>query len=125
MYEIGVSTRFEAAHRLHGDFGPATRVHGHSYRLDAIVRGPRLRSDGTLLDITIVQGALAAIVADLHYRDLDEVPDLAGINTTAEEVAAYCWRRIAAALQVHPEATHLSVRIWENSDVYGGYSSDL
>ena len=51
MYEIYVAARFEAAHRLVGDFGPATRLHGHTYRLDVVVRGERLREDGTLYDI--------------------------------------------------------------------------
>ena len=48
MYEIGVTAQFEAAHRLEGDFGPATRMHGHTYRLEAIVTGNNLRADGTL-----------------------------------------------------------------------------
>ncbi|HZF58812.1 MAG TPA: 6-carboxytetrahydropterin synthase, partial [Rubrobacter sp.] len=39
MYEIYVAASFEAAHRLVGDFGPATRLHGHTYRLEVVVRG--------------------------------------------------------------------------------------
>jgi 6-pyruvoyltetrahydropterin/6-carboxytetrahydropterin synthase len=42
MFEIGVSAQFEAAHRLVGDFGPATRMHGHTCRLEALVREKRL-----------------------------------------------------------------------------------
>ena len=51
MYEVYVAARFEAAHRLVGDFGPATRTHGHTYRMEVIVRGQRLGDDGTLYDI--------------------------------------------------------------------------
>src|SRR5918992_566631 len=51
MYEVYVATQFEAAHRLVGDFGLATRTHGHTYRMDVIVRGERLSGDGTLYDI--------------------------------------------------------------------------
>ena len=48
MYEVFVAARFEAAHRLVGDFGSATRTHGHTYRMEAIVRGECLRDDETL-----------------------------------------------------------------------------
>jgi 6-pyruvoyltetrahydropterin/6-carboxytetrahydropterin synthase len=124
MYEIGVSAQFEAAHQLVGDFGPATRMHGHSYRLEAAVQGPELRADGTLIDITILQGAVAALVAELHYRDLGEVPGLAGVNTTAENLAGYCWRRLAEPLRGQGLRT-LAVRVWENPGAYAAYSADL
>lgn len=124
MYEVGVNARFEAAHRLVGDFGPATRMHGHTYRLEAAVRGAELRPDGTLFDITALQGAVAALVADLHYRDLGEVPELAEVNTTVEHVAGYCWRRLAAALAGMGLA-HLVVRVWENPGAYSAYDAPL
>ena len=44
MYEVYVAARFEAAHRLVGDFGPATRTHGHTYRLEVIMRGQHLET---------------------------------------------------------------------------------
>jgi 6-pyruvoyltetrahydropterin/6-carboxytetrahydropterin synthase len=125
MYEIGVSAQFEAAHRLVGDFGPATRMHGHTYRLEAAVRGPALRPDGTLLDITLLQAALDALVGELHYRDLGEVPGLAEVNTTAEHVAGHCWRRLAAALRGRPEAQTLRVRVYENPGAYASFEAPI
>ncbi|MCS6887430.1 6-carboxytetrahydropterin synthase [Chloroflexus sp.] len=124
MYEIGVNAQFEAAHRLEGNFGPATRMHGHTYRLEAIVTGDRLHADGTLFDITRLHEAVNAIVADLHYRDLGTVEGLREVNTTAEHVARYCWDRIAAALRGAGLAT-LTVRIWENPQAYAAYSGTL
>ena len=99
MYEIGVVAQFEAAHRLVGDFGPATRMHGHTYRLEVIVRGARLQDDGTLYDLGRLGAAVGELVRDLHYRNLDEVAWLAGRNTTAEHVADACWERLAPALR--------------------------
>lgn len=125
MYEIGVSAQFEASHRLVGDFGPATRTHGHTYRLEAAARGPALRPDGTLLDITLLQAALGELVAELHYRDLGDVPGLAGVNTTAENVAGYCWRRLAAALRGRPEVAALAVRVWENPGAYAAFEAPI
>jgi 6-pyruvoyltetrahydropterin/6-carboxytetrahydropterin synthase len=124
MFEVGVTAQFEAAHRLVGDFGPATRFHGHTYRLEAAVRGPELRPDGTLFDITALQGAVQALVAELHYRDLGDVPGLAGVNTTAENVARFCWGRLAPQLAGLGLVT-LAVRLWENPGAYAAFEGAL
>lgn len=113
MFEVGVVAQFEAAHRLHGEFGPATRTHGHTYRVEVAVRGPELHDDGTLLDITVVQAALGEATAALHYRDLDDLPAFAGRNTTAEAVAKHLFDALAPHLVDRGLAT-LSVRVWES-----------
>jgi 6-pyruvoyltetrahydropterin/6-carboxytetrahydropterin synthase len=124
MYEIYVAARFEAAHRLVGDFGPATRIHGHTYRIEVIVRGQRLAEDGTLYEIGRLKRALDDLAASLHYRDLNEVPDLAGVNTTAEAVADFCWERLAPSLRGHG-LDSLVVRIWESTDAYAAREDTL
>ncbi len=124
MYEIGVVAQFEAAHRLRGEFGPATRLHGHTYRLDVVVRGDRLRLDGTLYDLGRLRETVDRIAADLHYRDLDEVSGLAGGNTTAEAVASYCWERIAPSLRGQGLQS-LSVRVWESPQGFAGREDAL
>ena len=124
MYEVYVATQFEAAHRLVGDFGPATRPHGHTYRMEAIVRGERLKEDGTLYDIGLLRTAVEELAASLHYRDLNDVPDLAGVNTTAEAVARYCWDKLAPPL--HGQGLDsLRVRLWESPQVYAAREEEL
>ena len=113
MYEVGVVAQFEAAHRLVGDFGPATRTHGHTYRLEVVVRGDQLQPDGTLFNILLLQDAVSTAIADLQYRDLADVPWLAGVNTTVENVAHHCWERIAPSLR-DQGLDSLLVRVWEN-----------
>jgi 6-pyruvoyltetrahydropterin/6-carboxytetrahydropterin synthase len=113
MYEVGVVAQFEAAHRLVGDFGPATRMHGHTYRVEVVVRGERLRDDGVLFDIGQLRESLDALMATMHLRDLADVPGLADINTTAEAVADYCWATLETELRGHSLAT-LLVRVWES-----------
>ena len=117
MYEVGVAAQFEAAHRLVGDFGPATRLHGHTYRLEVVVRGERLDADGVLYDIGRLREAVDGLAGSLHYRDLAEVPGLAGVNTTAEAVAHHCWEVLAADLRGRGLAS-LLVRVWESPQVY-------
>lgn len=124
MYEIGVVTQFEAAHRLIGDFGPATRLHGHTYRLEVIVRGKHLNADGVLYDIGRLRTAVDEVAGSLHYRDLADVPDLAGVNTTAEAVARYCWEALAPGLR-RQGLTSLLVRVWESPHVYAARDDAL
>jgi 6-pyruvoyltetrahydropterin/6-carboxytetrahydropterin synthase len=124
MYEVYVATQFEAAHRLVGDFGPATRIHGHTYRMEVIVRGERLSDDGTLYDIGELRPAVDELATSLHYRDLNDVPDLASVNTTAEAVADYCWEKLAPPLRGRSLAS-LAVRIWESPQVYAAREGSL
>ena len=124
MYEIYVAAQFEAAHRLVGDFGPASRTHGHTYRMEVTVRGERLKDDGTLYDIGQLSPAVDELAASLHYRDLNDVPDLAGVNTTAEAVAHYCWERLAPPLRGQG-LDSLMVRIWESPQVYAAREDSL
>ena len=124
MYEVYIATQFEAAHRLVGDFGPATRTHGHTYRMEVILRGENLRDDGTLYDIGLLHTAAEDLAASLHYRDLDEIPGLSGINTTAEAVAHYCWERLAPPLRGQ-RLDSLMVRIWESPQAYAAREDSL
>ena len=124
MYEVYVAASFEAAHRLVGDFGPATRMHGHTYRMEIIVRGQRLAEDGTLYDIGRLGQAVDDLAASLHYRDLNEVPGLSEVNTTAEAVADHCWEILAPSLRGHG-LDSLVVRIWESRDAYAAREDNL
>jgi 6-pyruvoyltetrahydropterin/6-carboxytetrahydropterin synthase len=124
MYEIYVAARFEAAHRLVGDFGPATRTHGHTYRMEVIVRGRHLGDDGTLCDIGELGQAVEGLAGSMHYMDLNEVSGLAEVNTTAEAVASYCWDKLAESLRGQG-LDSLTVRIWESPDAYAAREDAL
>ena len=124
MYEIYVAARFEAAHRLVGDFGPAARTHGHTYRMEVILRGQHLADDGTLYDIGELGQAVEELAGSMHYRDLNEVPGLADVNTTAEAVASYCWEKLAQTLRGRG-LDSLTVRIWESPEAYAAREDAL
>ena len=124
MYEVGVVAQFEAAHRLRGDFGPATRMHGHTYRVEVIARGPALRDDGTLCDLGVLQQAVDEEARALHYRDLDELAAFAGRNTTAEAVARHLFDVVAARL-AGERVSRLGVRVWESPLAFAGFERDL
>jgi len=124
MYEIGVVSQFEAAHRLVGDFGPAQRMHGHTYRVEVSVQGAALAADGTLVDISLIQARLGDVVGRLHYQNLDEVPGLIGRNTTAEVVADFIWDELASVLH-QLGLTQLRVAVWESPQAWAAITKEL
>src|SRR5215213_1758313 len=84
------------AHSLRGDvFGPAQRLHGATFVVDATFRRATLDADGIVVDIGRASEALRAVVGELSYRNLDDETDFAGMNTTTEELARVIADRLA------------------------------
>src|SRR3954468_9685263 len=76
------------AHSMRGEvFGPAQRLHGATFVVDATFRRATLDADGIVLDIGRAAEALRALMAELGYRNLDDEADFAGMNTTVEALA--------------------------------------
>jgi 6-pyruvoyl-tetrahydropterin synthase len=84
------------AHSLHGEvFGPAQRLHGATYVVDATFRRADLDADGILVDIGRATEVLSAVLGELGYRNLDDEAELAGMNTTTEALARVVADRLA------------------------------
>src|SRR5215207_4853015 len=84
------------AHSLRGDvFGPAQRLHGATYVVDATFRRATLDADGVVVDIGRAAEVLRAVLGELGYRNLDDEPDFAGTNTTTEALARVVADRLA------------------------------
>jgi 6-pyruvoyl-tetrahydropterin synthase len=87
------------AHSLRGEtFGPAQGLHGATYVVDATFRRAALDADGIVVDIGRAAAELRAVLAELTYRNLDDEPALAGMNTTTEELARVIADRLAERL---------------------------
>ena len=85
------------AHSLRGEvFGPAQQLHGATFVVDATFRRAELDEHGIVVDIGRATEALRGVLAELGYRNLDDEPALAGINTTTEELARVIADRLAA-----------------------------
>jgi 6-pyruvoyltetrahydropterin/6-carboxytetrahydropterin synthase len=88
MFTLSVRDHLMIAHSFRGAvFGPAQRLHGATYVIDAEFRRATLDADGLVVDIGLASVALKAVVAELNYRNLDEVPEFSGLNTTTEFLA--------------------------------------
>ena len=96
MFSVTVRDHMMVAHSLRGDvFGPAQRLHGATYVVDATFRRATLDADGVVVDIGRATEALRAVVSELGYRNLDDEVELAGVNTTAEALARIVADRLA------------------------------
>ena len=98
MYSLNVRDHFMIAHSFRGEqFGPAQRLHGATYVVDATFARPDLDADGIVVDIGRAAEVLRAILAEFNYRNLDEEPAFADGNTSTEVLAKSIFDRLAAA----------------------------
>ena len=100
MFSVTVRDHIMIAHSLGGDvFGPAQRLHGATYVVDATFRREELDADGIVVDIGRAMEAVQAVLSELSYRNLDDDPALAGRNTTTEFLARVVFDRMVAAIR--------------------------
>ena len=100
MYTVCVRDHIMIAHSFRGDvFGPARQLHGATYVVDVEFRRRNLDADGIVVDIGRATDALRGVLASLNYRNLDEVPEFAGRNTTTEVLARAIFDRLHTAIR--------------------------
>jgi 6-pyruvoyl-tetrahydropterin synthase len=96
MFTVTVRDHMMVAHSFQGEaFGPAQRLHGATYVVDASFVGQRLDGDGVLVDIGRASVLLKEVLDRLNYRNLDDEDDFAGMNTSTEALARVVADRIA------------------------------
>ena len=120
MFEIGIADEFEAAHSLNGNFGAATRLHGHTYKVEVRVEARSVDSTGTFYDLGQLRADLRSVLEHLHYRNLNEVAELAETNTTAEIVARYIFKKLAPGIRAGG-VDALKVTVWESPSCFASY----
>lgn len=132
MFSLNVREHFMIAHSFKGDiFGPAQGMHGATYVVDLEMRRPTLDDDGLVVDIGLASQQLAAVLAELNYKNLDEVPEFAGKNTTTEFLASIIFERIANLIkqgELGPAAsglTSLKVTLHESHIAWAAYEGNL
>jgi 6-pyruvoyl-tetrahydropterin synthase len=100
MFSVTVRDHIMIAHSLTGAvFGPAQQLHGATFVVDATFRRAQLDDDGIVVDIGLATEALKDLLSDLTYRNLDDEPTLAGMNTTTEVIAKLIADRLAERIQ--------------------------
>lgn len=97
MFRVTVRDHMMVAHSLTGEvFGPAQRVHGATYLVDATFVRADLDADGIVVDIGRAALVLRSVLSPLDHRNLDDVAELTGSNTTTEVLARFVADSLAA-----------------------------
>ena len=132
MFSVTVRDHMMVAHSLRGDvFGPAQRLHGATYVVDASFRRRNLGAEGIVVDIGRATEELRAVLADLNYRNLDDEPAFEGLNTSTEALAQVIADRLAERVQrgalgdAAQELESLSVTLHESHVAWASYERPL
>jgi 6-pyruvoyl-tetrahydropterin synthase len=132
MFSVTVRDHVMVAHSFRGEvFGPAQRLHGATFVVDATFRREDLDGDNVVVDIGRASEELHSVLADLNYRNLDDEPDFAGVNTTTEALARVVADRLAD--RVHAGAlgeaakgcTGIAVTLSESHVAWAGFERPL
>jgi len=98
LFAVEVRDHIMIAHSFRGAlFGPAQALHGATFVIDAAFLAERLDANGVVVDIGRAHEVLKSVLGPLNYRNLDELPDFRGANTTTEFLTKYVFDRLAEA----------------------------
>lgn len=132
MYKLNVRDHFMIAHSFRGEaFGPAQRLHGATYVVDATFKRAELDPDGLVVDIAMAGDQLKEILDEFNYRNLDEIKEFEGENTTTEFLSRKIQERLVRALhdgELGPNASGCSsieVTLNESHVAWASYEADV
>lgn len=132
MFSVTVRDHMMIAHSFRGEvFGPAQRLHGATFVVDVTFRGPELDRDDILVDIGLATQHVREVVGALGYRNLDDDPDFAGVNTSTEVLARTIAERVSDRVRAGDlggatdQVTGLVVTLHESHVAWASYECDL
>lgn len=129
-FALTVRGHMMIAHSFTGEsFGPAQRLHGATFIVDATFGADDLDEDGVVIDIGRATAALSEVTDALTYRNLDDDPDFAGMNTTTERLCQVIADRLAERIPDRPgngqRLTSLTITLHESHIAWASYSRPL
>jgi 6-pyruvoyl-tetrahydropterin synthase len=132
MFSLTVCDHIMIAHSFSGaEFGPAQRLHGATYAVEAEFRAPRLDHLNLLIDIGLAKVELRRLLDTVDYHNLDGLPALAGQNTTTEYMAFHIHGLLAAACRDGAlgdggrKVASLKVLLRESPVAWAAYEGDV
>jgi 6-pyruvoyltetrahydropterin/6-carboxytetrahydropterin synthase len=119
MYSIKVEGDFSSAHNLRGYKGKCEALHGHNWKVEAVVKGSKLDKCGMLVDFKLLKTKLYAILDELDHAYLNDIPYFKKVNPTSESLAKYVYDRLkAGGLKAG------SVTVWESEKSSATYYAE-
>ena len=132
MYTVEVRDHIMIAHSFRGAvFGPAQALHGATFVVDAAFIAQDVDKNNIVIDIGRAHDALKAILQPLNYKNLDEIPDFKGVNTTTEFLTRHVHDKLAEAARAGKlgrdgrELKAIRVTISESHVARASYEADL
>jgi len=132
MYSLTVRDHFMIAHSFDGEiFGPAQKLHGATYVVDASFLRPELDDDDLIVDIGLAGEVLGEILSEFNFENLDELAEFKGRNTTTEFMARVVFDRLVAAIgqgRLGPTGqglTRLKIELSESHLARASYEADI
>ncbi|NUO35116.1 MAG: 6-carboxytetrahydropterin synthase [Dermatophilaceae bacterium] len=132
MFSVTVRDHMMVAHSFRGEvFGPAQQLHGATFVVDVTFRGPELDDDDILVDIGLATQHVHEVVGGLTYRNLDDDPAFAGVNTSTEVLARTVADRVCERVRsgqlgaAADRVTGLAVTLHESHVAWATYERDV
>ena len=132
MFSVTVRDHMMIAHSFRGEvFGPAQALHGATFLVDVTFQRPELDPDGIVVDIGRAHAALKAVLGELNFKNLDDLPAFRGRNTTTEFLAKVVFDRIAARIAAGDLGAHagglasMEVTLHESHVAWAGFTGPL
>lgn len=124
MYEVMIQTEFSAAHALRGYEGKCENLHGHNWKIEIYVRGPRLNNIGLLIDFKELKTAAKKAMDTVDHKVLNEIPPFDDLcNPSSENIAKYVLDQVGS--QIDNSERHVyKVRAWETPSTAASYQID-
>ena len=123
MFSIKIRDHIMIAHSLQGKvFGPAQKMHGATYVVDAIFKSEELTADNIVYDIGLAHTVLKEVLAPLNYQNLDELPVFRGKVTTTEFLAKYIHDELMQKVKGEFKGS-LEIILGESHVAWASYSS--
>ena len=113
MFEVTVRDHIAAAHQLHGYNGACAMMHGHTWKIEVVVKGEQLDNIGLLTDFKILKAKLKEVIMPLDHVVLNDIPAFKGINPSTENLARHVYREFKS--KVAP-LTLKHVQVWESDN---------
>jgi 6-pyruvoyltetrahydropterin/6-carboxytetrahydropterin synthase len=123
MFQVSVEETFSSGHALRGYKGKCENPHGHNYRVQVTLEGPKLDNIGLLIDFTQLKHVLREIIKRLDHQFLNDLEPFKAVNPSAENMAKYFYEEITSQLTDLPDGALLKdVVIWETDTAMAKYS---
>jgi len=116
MYNIRIEASFSSAHNLRGYKGKCEELHGHNWKIEALVAKDKLDKTGMVLDFKNLKTKLNAVLMKLDHKYLNVIPYFKKVNPTSENIARFIYESLKPKI-----ASLKSITVWENNNSCATY----